>query len=266
MESAEASRALAEDYSSTATDYAAHWGPVILPMALPLLASLPLEQSARVLDVGTGVGGLIPHLRLQSPRAQIYGVDYSEGMVRRGMLTALFRCAVMDAQHLAIRAGMMDTIVMVFMLFHLPQPIEGLIEGRRVLKSGGWIGLTTWSEDPGLPGANLWTEELDRLDAGADRRDPTVRQHGLVDSPEKTARLLRDAGFYSVEIWREQFEHSWDIESLMVLQQACGVAGRRLSTLPSQVRATCVGRVRERMARLEELVWRPEVLFTIARN
>ncbi len=261
-----ASRLLAQDYSATAPEYAALWGPVILPMALPLLASLPLEQASRVLDAGTGVGGLIRYLRLHAPSALIYGVDYSEGMVRRGIRTETFPGAVMDAQHLGIRSGVMDVIVMAFMLFHLPQPLRGLAEAKRVLKSEGWIGLTTWSRDPGLPGAALWSEELDRLGAVADPRDPIVRQHELVDSPEKISQLLGDAGFRSIETWRESFEHAWDPESLLLLQYSLGVAGRRLATLSAQAQADCVDRVRERMARLEELVWRPEVLFSIAQT
>src|SRR5688500_14382860 len=106
-----ASRRLATDYSSTAEQYAALWGPVILPMGLSLLGAMPLESSTHVLDVGAGVGGLIPHIRAHAPRAVICGVDYSEGMLRRARVAEpSFPCAVMDAQELGIRSGVFDAV------------------------------------------------------------------------------------------------------------------------------------------------------------
>ncbi|MBI4519472.1 MAG: class I SAM-dependent methyltransferase [Gemmatimonadetes bacterium] len=261
-----AAQRLADDYSSSAPDYAGLWGPVILPMALPLLDRLPLETCQRVLDIGTGVGGLVDHLRLRASTAFICGIDRAEGMVRVGARTRRGPFAVMDAECLAVRSGVFDLITMVFVLFHLPQPGQGLREAVRVLRPGGAIGLTTWGDDPGLPGLEIWTEELDRFGAGPDPRDECVRQHGLMDEPVKVRRLLDAAGLTALTIWTRRYERAWDLGSLLVLQKACGTPGRRLATLSPGERAACSERVRVRLEALrpEELVWRCEVLFAVA--
>jgi SAM-dependent methyltransferase len=262
-----AAHQLAEDYSSTALEYAQLWGPVILPMGLPLLDALPLRDAKRVLDVGTGVGALIPRLRTLVPNAYILGIDFSEGMLRAGRALGHWPLAAMDAGRLALRSESFDAAVLVFMLFHLPDPLPGLLETARVLRNGGSVGLTTWAYEPGLPGATIWTEELDRLGAAPDPRDPSVRQHELMDTPEKVSGLLEAGGFTSIDIWTKRFERRWNRESLLPLQQSCSGSGRRLATLAPAARAKCIARVRRRIAKLpaEELVWTPEVLFAVAR-
>lgn len=261
-----ATQRLAEDYTSSAADYATLWGPTILPMALPLLDRLPLDDCRRVLDVGAGVGALMEHLHARLPDAFICGADRSEGMLRVAAARHRHGLAVMDAQALALREAAFDVVTMAFMLFHLPDPSAGLREAARALRRGGAVGLVTWADEQGLPGQQIWSEELDRAGAEPEARDDSVRQFGLLDEPDKVHRLLAAAGLTSSEIWVRRFERAWEAGPLLRLQQRCGMPGRRLKSLPPGERARCVARARERIEAMRpgELTWACAVLYAVA--
>jgi hypothetical protein len=59
-----------------------------------------------------------------------------------------------------------------------------------VLKPGGVLGLTSWGFDPGLPGADIWAEELEQAGAAPDPRDPSVMRQALMDTVLKLGDLL----------------------------------------------------------------------------
>jgi SAM-dependent methyltransferase len=258
--------ALAAEYSAKAYAYARRWSPVIRPMALPLLAALPLRDARRVLDAGSGTGALLSDIRAEASSAWLVAVDRAEGMLRVRTEQDV-PAAVMDLQSLAIRDATVDVAVVIFVLFHLPQPVRGLREIRRVLRPAGVAGITTWGLDQGTPGASIWTAELDRAGAAPDPRDPNTAQQALMDTPDKLHRLASDAGFASVEIWSVIAEHRFTVDALIDVQTSCGMPMRRLATLPSAAQASCESRVRDALARMtpEELTYRPEVLFCAAR-
>ena len=154
---------IARHYSSEAEAYRDLWAPVLVELARWLLDEFPLEEARRVLDLGCGVGALLPHLHKVAPRARIVGLDRAEGMVALGPRD--FPLLVGDAAELPFADGSFDAVVMAFMLFHLPRPTAGLAEAWRVLKPGGWIGLLTWGEERESRARSQWVEELDAEDA-----------------------------------------------------------------------------------------------------
>jgi SAM-dependent methyltransferase len=256
---------LAAEYSSRAAAYADRWAPVIRPMALPLLAALPLKQARSVLDIGAGTGSLLGDLRQRAPSASVIGVDRAEGMLRlcRSDIGPL---AVCDAQALCIATSAVDVALLVFALFHMPDPVKALAEAARVLRPAGMLGITTWGCDPGLPGLQVWTEELDRAGAAPDPRDPRVMQQAVMDSPGKLAELIRTAGVAVVNTWSETLELRWTPDGLARVQASCGMASRRLSSLSAPARQACEARARDRLGELDAaaLVYRPEVVFATA--
>ena len=268
MNGIDASRDLAAEYTAKALAYAMHWAPVISPMALPLLHRLPLAGAERVLDLGTGTGALVPALRAAAADAHVVGVDRAEGMLRIAGRNAGLDCAVMDAQQLALRSQAFDVALLAFVLFHLPRPNQALREVHRVLRPGGALGVAVWGDDPGVPGFDVWTEELDAFGAAPDPRDASVMQHAQTDTPRKLAALLQQTGFDCERPWCERFAYRWMVQPLMTLQIGCGTAGRRLTSLAPGAQALCLRRVQTRLSRLsrDELVYRPEVIFAVARR
>lgn len=260
------SQDLAADYSQRAAAYTNFWAPVIHPMANPLLRAMPLAGAQRILDVGTGTGALWPLIQRAAPGVKLYGMDHSEGMLREGYDLLRGSVSVMDAENLGLRPEVFDAALLLFVLFHVPDPVRALREIRRALRPGGWLGLVVWGEDPGLPGRAIWDEELDRVGAIADPRDSSVMRQTWMDTPEKLADLLKSAGVTSDQLWTRRFVHEWTVEKLLATQTHCGLPSRRLGSLSAEARDECVNRVRPRMKSLTapELEYRVEVIYAVA--
>ncbi len=262
--SIELTRRLAEHYTSEAEAYKELWAPALYPFGRSLLETLPLAEAHRILEVGSGIGLLLPDVSQAAPRALVMGVDRSEGMLN--LSPSGFNLAVMDASRLALLPARFDIALMVFMLFHLPRPSDGLSEVRRVLRPGGTLGTVTWGKDPGFPALDVWNEELQRH--GARTLDPATElsQHSFMDTTEKVQELLRQAGYVSIETWTQMCEYGSGLEEFIARRTQIGMDKRRLETLKPQARALCVRRVRERLACLsgENFRMHREVIFATA--
>ena len=200
-----------------------------------------------MLDVGTGAGEHLADIRRLAPVAWILGIDRAVGMLElarsRGVPLAL-----MDAMDIALRPQTFDVAVMIFMLFHLDDPVTALRSVHRVLRPGGTLGVVTWADDPDVEASRLWDAELDAL--GARDPDPIPRKHELMNTTEKMAALLRAAELHPHRLWVERLEHQWSVEGLVALHTRFGRAKRKLDSLDPETRGVFLARIRPRLSAL----------------
>jgi SAM-dependent methyltransferase len=258
----DAVRSLAHHYSGAASAYERLWAGLLHRVGRQLLDRLPLAGARRVLDVGTGVGTLLPALAEYAPAATVVGTDLAPGMIGRALAT--FPRVVADATRLPFAAGSVDVAVLAFMLFHLPEPVAGLRAVRRILTDGGTIGTATWGPETSVPAVEIWEEELNRHNAPPDAW--VIGNHELVDTPDKMTGLLRDAGYADVRAEAVSWEHRPSLERFLEQRVSLGYSARRLAGLPAEARAEVMRAGRERLAALEPegFVQRREIVLAVA--
>lgn len=256
-------------YAREAAAYRASWAPVLIALGRPLLAAIASGGSRRVLDIGCGVGALARVVRRSVGRAGlVVGVDLTPGMLAeaRGSVRGV-RFLASDATRLPFRADCFDAAVCTFVLHHFPEQRRAVEEARRVLRPRGRFGMATWGrEDPGAPAIELWGRLLDDCGAPEDP-DPPPLWEEPIDSPAKVRRLLERAGFGRVEAWSEVREYRWDPEAFIAWKLTMGLAKRRMDAMPRDGLPAFRAAARRRVRALDRdaFVWRPEVVFAIAR-
>src|SRR5882762_4537367 len=234
------SSATAARFSLGAEAYLRLWAPVLLPHAVRLLDGLQLAKAQRILDVGTGVGALLPDIARAAPRASLFGIDIAAGML--AIAPKSVPVVAMDAARLGFRPASFDAVVMAFVLFLLPDPASALAEIRRVLRPDGVLGMATWAGEPIFPALEIWFDELASLGF------PPVRWPTLTASEEDLSKLLADAGFTRTRTWSSPFLFHPDLDSFVELRAGLGKVW--LDALASHVRSAFLERVRRRLLSL----------------
>jgi SAM-dependent methyltransferase len=236
---------LASYYSEQAEVWEQRLAGLLHPLGLKLLERLPTDGVGVVLDLGTGSGTLLPTIAARAPQALVVAIDRAEGMVR--LADSSFARAVADAARLPLADASVDTAVLAFMLFHLPQPDAGLQEVYRTLRPGGTVAVGTWT-DANPPANQVWAQILDSHGA---RPDDIPARTDLMDTPEKVDGLLRRAGFETIATAIELEPDVMDLEEYLWRRTMLGSSGRRFRSLPNEAQAACLAAARERLAGLD---------------
>jgi SAM-dependent methyltransferase len=255
---------VARHYTSEAEAYRELWAPVLEPLGRLLLDEVPLAGTRHVLELGCGVGALLPHLREAAPGALVVGLDRAEGMV--ALAPRDFALVVGDATRLPFSDATLDAAVMAFMLFHLPEPPTGLTEIRRVLRPGGSLGILTWGGENTSRAFLEWDAELEAR--GAPSTGPKLAWHERVDSPKKVSRLLKRTGFEDVASRIEMLVERPTRDEFIARRLRLGCCRHRMEALDEGARPGFVEAAIRRIDALapDDFEEESEVIVTVARR
>jgi ubiquinone/menaquinone biosynthesis C-methylase UbiE len=164
---------------------------------------LDLQPTDRVLDIGFGGGVTIEKMLNTIDTGKIYGVDFSEVMVEQGkhqfkdaIAAGKVSIEFADVQQLPFDDNTFDKICTVNTIYFWSDPLAGLQEIKRVLKSGGRLVVGIRSADK--------------------MKDLPVTQHNFrLYAPEAVKDLLIGAGFVGVSIEHRDKDEKFD--SVMII-------------------------------------------------
>ena len=135
-----------DNYRGAARGWAEGAALVYAPIAAQLVGRAPDSlEGARVLDVGAGTGACEKPLRAAGV-AMIVGIDLSHDMLawNGGERPP---AVVADVMHMPFPDGRFDATVASFVLNHVADPVRGLVELARVVRSGAVVLATTFAND-----------------------------------------------------------------------------------------------------------------------
>ena len=131
------------------------------------LAALGDVDGRVVGDVGCGSGSYIDTLR--GAGARVVGIDLSVGMLA-GVPDPPALVAA-DAQSLPLAGASLDAVMMMHMLYHVPEPARAVAEAARILRPGGMLLVATNGRRHLAEMNELWLPLLDRTGLRAPLED-----------------------------------------------------------------------------------------------
>lgn len=243
--------------------YTELWSPVILPAAQAVLAALAPGPGARVLDVGTGSGALVPSIQTAAADVAVAGLDASVQMLRRCRSATGIPAIRGDALALPIRDAAFDVVILAFVLFHLSDPVRAVAEAARVLTRHGRVGTATWGRESQTLADAVWDDTL--TEAGAPPL-PARRADAGLDSTDAIAALLGGAGLRPTRIWLEPLRQQWRPACYYRYVSGSGRSRLRLEQLDAEARRVVLSRARYRLGALDSgaFAWTGEVVCATA--
>lgn len=172
-------------------------------------------------DVGCGNGRYIDALRAAG--ARVIGVDLSAGMLR-SVPSSQTDLIAADAQSLPLTSESLDAVLMMHMLYHVPDPERAVVEARRVLRSGGRILVATNGARHLAEMNALWLPLLDHAGIRGELEDVGLVNPRLTDG---TAQQQLGTHFASVD---EYF-----LRSSVVVTDAAPVVRHAASTTGANI-------------------------------
>jgi SAM-dependent methyltransferase len=159
-------------WQQAAETYAGSFATATRQFIPDILAAAELARGQKVLDVACGLGFLTQ--AANDAGASVRGLDFSGAML--SVATRLHPTLHFDhgdAEALPYESQGFDAVISSFGIHHAPNPIKALKESHRILRPGGHLAFSTWTE----PANNIaWKLVFDAIrehgDPAASRAPP----------------------------------------------------------------------------------------------
>lgn len=151
-----------------------------------LFSRIERARGGKLLEVGVGTGKNIPYY---PKNAEVIAVDFSEEMMKRARrraekLRASVDLRVMDVEALGFEDRSFDAVAATFVFCSVRDPVQGLLEVKRVLKPEGTFYALEHVRPKGKTAGRLF-----------DRLAPAVEERTGVNINRETVANIRQAGF-----------------------------------------------------------------------
>ena len=110
---------------------------------------IDLFECSSVLEIGCGVGAQIRVLLRRFPHLNVTGVDISDKQIARAhslleneVASKKVKLQACPGSELSLPNDSFDAVYICFVLEHAPNPVDIILEAKRVLKKGGVIYCT----------------------------------------------------------------------------------------------------------------------------
>jgi ubiquinone/menaquinone biosynthesis C-methylase UbiE len=165
-----------------------------------VLAAAKIAQGQRVLDVACGTGEAASMaIPIVGDTGYVVGADISLEMVKSARVrldARLYLPVNADGQALPFKDGTFDAVVCQLGIQFFPNPAAGLMEFRRVVRTGGMVGLCVNATSDRQP---MWGNLADAMDRFLTQQQRNVLQMSwsLAD-PRRLEGLFSNAGFRDI--------------------------------------------------------------------
>jgi ubiquinone/menaquinone biosynthesis C-methylase UbiE len=203
-------------YDSVADVYDRVHAPHFADPARDLVAALAVREGERVLDLGTGTGIGVEEATRSGATA--VGVDRSVAMLATGKRARPdVRVVAAEAIDLPFGGGRFDVVMGNFVLAHFVKVETALFDVKRVLRPGGRVGFTAWSDGKDAF-EDAWLELVESV-VPREMLQPAYSAaapgHDRFKQPSAIEDTLREAGFRNVRTERKRYQWTYPREDLV---------------------------------------------------
>ncbi len=208
-------------YDEVGETYERVHAPRLIEVARDLVEIAGIADGDRVLDVGTGTG--VAAQAAAEAGALVAGIDESIGMLHIARRERpKVPVAAAQAIDLPFGPGRFDAVLGSFVLAHFNRVETALFDIDRVLRVGGRVGFSTWTD--GIDAYQQTWRELVESVVPREMLEPAYAEaapgHDLFKSRTTVEEVLKKAGFRSVrtDIVKYHWQYALDdyLEGLQV--------------------------------------------------